>query len=335
MGSISILAMVFFLGFAIYWAIKQSIAQQKELDRRIEQHERQFPDKSEQYVRKSYDLVTKQDYEDAFEQEGLSAKWAFFEQHLKPEVRIVPERANEDEMPLGQSKIGGRPDMPRSVEWPLEDNGKHLTFLAQINLEELPNEVPIEHIPERGILYFFYREDQDFWGESAENAAGFRTLFIKQPVGLERRETPATFTLMRNGRYAPCKLSFHPAYSLPNWEHSFVRAQLGRDCIDAYSDITSSTDLRTKLFGHSNNVQGTMEYECEMVARGYNWQTNPEHLEKEIAVSQYQWKLLFQLDSEAEAEMMWGDVGKLYFWIREADLRAQHLDRTWMILQCH
>ena len=44
---------IFFLGFAIYWAIKQSIAQQKELDRRIEQHERQFPDKSEQYVWKS------------------------------------------------------------------------------------------------------------------------------------------------------------------------------------------------------------------------------------------------------------------------------------------
>jgi len=32
------------------------------------------------------------------------------------------------------------------------------------------------------------------------------------------------------------------------------------------------------------------------------------------------WQLLMQLDSEDEAGMMWGDVGKLYFTILEHDL---------------
>ena len=31
---------------------------------------------------------------------------------------------------------------------------------------------------------------------------------------------------------------------------------------------------------------------------------------------------------------MWGDVGRLYFWIRDADLRARRFDATWLILQC-
>lgn len=32
--------------------------------------------------------------------------------------------------------------------------------------------------------------------------------------------------------------------------------------------------------------------------------------------------------------MMWGDVGRIYFWIREQDLKNFDFDKTWLILQC-
>ena len=47
------------------------------------------------------------------------------------------------------------------------------------------------------------------------------------------------------------------------------------------------------------------------------------------------WLLLFQLGSSEESEMMWGDGGKLYFWIREQDLSALRFDNVWMVLQCY
>ena len=47
------------------------------------------------------------------------------------------------------------------------------------------------------------------------------------------------------------------------------------------------------------------------------------------------WRRLLQLDTDDEAGMMWGDVGTLYFWIREQDARAGDFSKTWMILQCH
>ena len=31
---------------------------------------------------------------------------------------------------------------------------------------------------------------------------------------------------------------------------------------------------------------------------------------------------------------MWGDLGRLYYWIREQDLRRQAFDASWLVLQC-
>jgi uncharacterized protein YwqG len=33
--------------------------------------------------------------------------------------------------------------------------------------------------------------------------------------------------------------------------------------------------------------------------------------------------------------MMWGDSGRLYWWIREADLAEGRWDATWLVLQCY
>lgn len=32
--------------------------------------------------------------------------------------------------------------------------------------------------------------------------------------------------------------------------------------------------------------------------------------------------------------MMWGDLGRLYFWIRDDDLAARRFEKAWLILQC-
>jgi len=43
---------------------------------------------------------------------------------------------------------------------------------------------------------------------------------------------------------------------------------------------------------------------------------------------------LLQLDTNGGAGWMWGDSGRLYFWVPRADLRAWRFERVWVVLQC-
>ena len=50
-----------------------------------------------------------------------------------------------------------------------------------------------------------------------------------------------------------------------------------------------------------------------------------------------EWKLLFQMDSfmAGSFELIFGDSGRIYFYIRQQDLENRDFDKVWLILQCY
>ncbi|HVT11229.1 MAG TPA: DUF1963 domain-containing protein [Fimbriimonadaceae bacterium] len=42
-----------------------------------------------------------------------------------------------------------------------------------------------------------------------------------------------------------------------------------------------------------------------------------------------------QVDTDDDANMMWGDAGMIYFCIREKDLEMADFEKVWMIFQCY
>jgi uncharacterized protein YwqG len=80
-----------------------------------------------------------------------------------------------------------------------------------------------------------------------------------------------------------------------------------------------------------------MELECELVTNGL-YCGDPSGYEdpraKELEPNAKNWRLLLQIDSNDENEMMWGDCGRLYFWIRKEDLVNKQFDKSWFSLQC-
>jgi len=275
-----------------------------------------------------------------FENSGILKHWDFFKSHLRNEILAKPRTVNEDALILGQSKIGGQPDLPKNIEWFKEDNGKRLSFIGQINLSEVTEFDKSKSLPSQGILYFFYSARADAWGFDIKDKDKFKVFYYEgQSEDLERKEFPAD--LSKYSRYKPCKLSFQSSVSLPNWEHDYVSKQLNKKEIDKYLEATEDLDInveKNKLLGHSDNIQGPMELECQLVTNGlycgdetgYN---DPKA--KELGKGADDWILLFQVDSNyEESGMMWGDVGMLYFWIRKDDLKNKRFDKCWLISQC-
>src|SRR5262245_49418102 len=92
---------------------------------------------------------------------------------MLPSIRLVPQVAAE-ELPLGASRIGGCPDLPKGTNWPRrsdaagedpaewEDNSP-LRFIMQVNLAEVAPFDVADVLPKTGLLSFFYFHVPDEW----------------------------------------------------------------------------------------------------------------------------------------------------------------------------
>ncbi len=81
-----------------------------------------------------------------------------------------------------------------------------------------------------------------------------------------------------------------------------------------------------------------MELECQLVTNGI-WCGDQKGYEDPrvptLEPGAADWRLLLQLDSDDNPKWMWGDAGRLYFWIREQDLAERNFSRVWCIEQCY
>jgi uncharacterized protein YwqG len=125
------------------------------------------------------------------------------------------------------------------------------------------------------------------------------------------------------------------------WE-SFAVQQLGLSDGERLAYGQALTDDQPdqvihRLLGHPDPVQGDMQLECQLASSGiYCGDARSQHDPRAAALGAgaAEWRLLLQIDSDQDAGMLWGDVGRIYYWIRAQDLAARRLDQAWLILQC-
>ncbi len=80
-----------------------------------------------------------------------------------------------------------------------------------------------------------------------------------------------------------------------------------------------------------------MEEDCQLASGGVYCGNSDGYNSKEaekLRSELLDWKLLLQFDSDDEIEAMWGDMGMLYFWVRESDAKNCDFSKPWLILQC-
>lgn len=93
-----------------------------------------------------------------------------------------------------------------------------------------------------------------------------------------------------------------------------------------------------KILGWPELVQGSVFWEAQYATSGLEpgkGRGLDEEKERALRAGVKDWRLLLQVDTDGNAEMMWGDAGTLYFLIKKDDLAAGNFDQAWFSWQCH
>lgn len=240
------------------------------------------------------------------------------------------------------SKLGGLPDVKPGFTWP-QWKGDSLAFLAQFDLGELPSVPPsLSGLPQTGILYFFYDKEQSTWGFDPQDRGSWCIVYEPDSTGLEQATCPAD--LENDEVYTELPIAPRIVNSFPSDE------RLNVDLSDLWQNESFYEEYETlvdtlrqessphRMGGFPNITQSDdMESECQLASNGIylGGEIRPEDQERaeSLVKENADWRLLLQLDTEDDADMMWGDCGALYFWIRAEDLARQDFSRCWMVLQ--
>ena len=253
----------------------------------------------------------------------------------RPSIRLLPQGIADAALETGQTRLGGNPDLPASTRWP-EYRGVPQSFIAQINLADV-QQYDLQHqLPDAGLLSFFYDAEQSVWGFDPAQNDGWKVLYTEASVDVGRREFPAALPV--HSRFRPITLQPHREITYAPLGTELEAVGLSPDDGAAYDELIEADGAPLhRLLGHPDPIQGDMQLECQLASHGL-YVGDPsgyrDSRAADLRAGAVDWRLLLQIDSDEEADMMWGDAGRIYYWMHKDAMRERRWDEAWLILQC-
>lgn len=264
------------------------------------------------------------------------------EKNKKPTIKI---EVSDDKPNLFQSKFGGLPYLPKDKEVPRDKENRQFTLLAQINIEELPenNIYPMKE----GILQFWILND-DVYGLDFDNLLGngYKVVYYKEidksvteeeilekykPYEEDENYFPieGEFSLkfeLRDGYFSDSNDDFREIVDEEMKKFYLENREKYPEILKVYKDgeylnywdiwdiLEEDKEIGEKLFEAGHKIGGYPNFtqsDVRDLKAGYNI-------------------LLLQIDSEGtdEHKIMWGDCGIANFFIREKDLKELNFDEV-------
>ncbi|MBQ5312163.1 MAG: DUF1963 domain-containing protein [Oscillospiraceae bacterium] len=266
--------------------------------------------------------------------------------HISRDAAFIADKVSKDSPPLPalsftpvrgetkpwDTKLGGVPYMPAGMEYPAGRDGvykdKPLRLLAQLCFDDLP---PLEGFPEKGILQFFCSDTEDgCFGldfDKPFDQNGFRVIYHPDVIKDESKlmsvgDMPETDgdDFPFDGEYL---LTAEPALC-PVSAGDF-RAQ---ETLSAYND--SDDDVMDEAYDMIETAY--MDGNTGTCAGGYPDFTQSDP--RPYCDAKDRTVLLFQLGSEPEDGILWGDCGIGNFFISPKDLEALDFSRVLFNWDC-
>ncbi len=255
----------------------------------------------------------------------LLAFKADIEASIKPYIEIKAKL--DSNVDLRQSKFGGFPYLPKDCEYPRDAKGDAMFLLAQINFAETPK---LEFFPKHGVLQFYISGGDDIYGicfEDMTSQKNFRVLYFPEILEDESRLV-TDFSFLPKFNMLPLQKTCSLTFSLRDAPISVVDYQfepmiLGQNMPASKEDLYKIYDVYGELFQSTGHKIG-----------GYPdfTQSDPRMIAK---YKNAEYILLFQMDTDGEADIIWGDLGVGNFFILPQHLEPRDFSEVLYNWDCY
>lgn len=238
------------------------------------------------------------------------------------------------------SYFGGYPPQFPGFKWPHRDS-RPMSFLACVDLSQLPG--VFDWLPKNGCLLFFYDMEEQPWGFDPKDRGGWAVLHFENSLESDLPKASAPAGLKSDYILNMRGMQFESTKLPPSWEED---ALLPLQLTDAEQD--ELIELRSSLYGEgpSHQIGGypdpvqspRMALECQLASNGLYCGDSTGYRDpraEQLKSGAKDWRLLLQMDSDDSLNVMWGDLGMIYFWVRESDAKQGDFTNAWLVLQCH
>ena len=259
---------------------------------------------------------------------------------LTTSIRLKTERLPEGNLGVGSSRLGGTPDFAPGSSWP-EFNGVPMAFLGSdsaVGCCGLGSRRPPASF---GTALLLQKTKEQTWGFDPKDRGNWIVICYNGDLGILQPASPPA-NLPEESRFQCCRVTFSMEIAVPPYDSKSVeRLRLSDTEGDAYVNLLGALDRGEpihRLLGYPEPIQGDMQQECQFVSNGVYTgggislsEARRTTLEKGIP----DWQLLLQIDSDDSLQTMWGDAGRIYFSLREQDLKNQDFGKVWLSIQCY
>ena len=249
---------------------------------------------------------------------------------------------NEERVPEAMSsKIGGNPYWPADQEYPVDEQGKPMLMVMQINCTEAGLQAPL---PEQGMLQWFISLNPERMygcrGNYDEDGKGFKIVY-HETIG--ENVTPAAVPTHEtvDDMLTPVKREVAIDVVRETTSMGVNDGHFNRMFFDIVKEITGA-DHDGKMWYEYLDNDDCLYFEQNMGMKRPRHQMlgypvySQEEARRDILLHD---TLLFQLDSQFaladnQTLVMWGDMGSGFIFINSEDLAASDFSHTYYCWDC-
>lgn len=267
----------------------------------------------------------------------------------RPCVRFATRPADATVAATG-CRLGGDPLFPAGVDWPTwrgpagKGTLRPLTAWAQIDLAQIAGHLDLG-LPAAGWLLIFADFDHDGLGDGItglyqDEQLGARVLHVAADQGVTATSGPA-------GVQSLPATDLLPMLSV-TWPD--LGSDLSDDEYDAFDDADQALEQllrrsapegwtvagRHQLGGYARFIQHPVEQEVVQAAYGVYSRSGGFDRQRweQVKDEASRWRLLLQIDSDDSLDLMFGDVGTVYWAAPAQDIAAHDFTATRFNFQC-